>query len=132
MSAVAAWCALCREPVRLAGPWQPWPEMMKAFHASTGGEKGPGHGDDGWHLAVATTENPVLRRQADELEAEFGRMFRVSVRFGFFRADFSKKAVRELAFHGTPCHYEAGTADLLRPQLRHALARAPRAAEPAP
>lgn len=121
-----AWCRLCGEPVRLSGP-EVMPELRRAVHAATGLEKGPGHGDEGWHIAMPSTENPVLRAEADALEAEFGGRFSVSARFGFFRADW-----RDVPAGVTAAHYEASTAGEMRQQLRAVTRAFPASAEPAP
>lgn len=111
--ATGTWCRLCKEPVRLEGPgWLA--ELRKAVHAATGEETGPGYGEDGWHVAAPTTEDPVKRALADEVEAEYPEL-KVSVLFGFFRADW-----RDLPPGVTAAHYEADTADELRARIRGA------------
>lgn len=94
------WCVTCEEPVTL-GPGE-------AVHAATGRVTGP----DG-HFVKVTGENPEMRRQADEIEAEY--QVDVSVRFGFFRAD--RTDVIDAA------HWEADDAEGLRRQLPARLRR---------
>lgn len=112
VDAVSYWCRKCKEPVRLSGGAGVWPSLRRAVHEATGEETGPGHGEDGTHTAAPTDEDPVLRAQADALEAEFGGLFTISVRFRFFRADWAN-----LPLGMTAGHYEASTADELRPHL---------------
>ena len=109
------WCSVCRQPVRLRGPGMA-PEFRRAEHAETGDERGPG-GPDGWHVAIPTTEDPELRAEADAIEADFP-MLTVSVRFGFFRADWKASFV---PFGATPRHYEASAGGELRGRLRAVL-----------
>jgi hypothetical protein len=117
-ASTGAWCRACKEPVKLLGSEVAPPELRPAVHAATRQEKGPGHGDEGWHIAIPTDENPVLRAEADRIEAELCRAFTLSARFGFLRADWSKDLV---PLGVTARHYEAGTADEMRGRLRAVL-----------
>lgn len=77
------WCRACGEPVRRRlDLGTPLPYVLTMVHAATGKAEGP----DG-HLIVLTDENPELRAVADKIEAEYGGIT-VSVRFGWFRADW--------------------------------------------
>lgn len=118
------WCKACGQPVRLTGSTL-WPDFRKAVHAATGEETGPGYGEDGRHAAQPTDEDPVLRAQADEVEREFGGLFRISVRFrGLWRAEW-----KEPPGPGTPLPVEAHSAARMRAELRAVLAMtAPEAA----
>lgn len=77
------WCRICKEPVWLAGAALP-PEFRTAVHDATGMEAAQDN-----HMARPTDENPLLRAQADELEADFPE-FRITVRFGIPRATLRK------------------------------------------
>lgn len=106
------WCRRCEEPVLLSGP-EVIPEFRKAVHAGTGDEKGPGHGADGWHLASPVGENPLLYRQAAELEREFPE-FTIEPRYGFFRADWRQDLLPPGVLIS---HYEEGDAPAMRERL---------------
>lgn len=66
------------------------------------------------HPVVLTDEDPVLRAQADALEKEFGGMFKISVRFGWFRADRADLPPGAVASHYTEDDAEAMRATLAR------------------
>jgi hypothetical protein len=87
--------------------------LGRAVHSATGLERG----DDG-HEARATDEDPVLRAQADAIEADFPGL-ELSVRFGFFRADW-----RDLDPRVVRAHYTADDAAEMRRQLEAATRRA--------
>jgi hypothetical protein len=108
---MAEWCKGCGQPVKRlqGGP------LGKVVHAGTGNELG-----DGGHLAIPVDENPVLRAEADAVEREFGGVFTVSVRFGFFRADVADPG------GATYQHWTADTAQDLRRQLAAVAERAER------
>jgi hypothetical protein len=89
-------------------------EMRKAVHAASGAES-----CDGQPLEL-TDEDPRLREEADALEAEFGGLFAISVRFRTWRATWREGG-------GDLVHYEAPGAELLRPLLRSAVLSALRA-----
>ena len=116
-----AWCRLCKQPVRLAGPADLHPELQRAVHAETGSEIGPGYGDDGSHIAMPTDENPVLRAEADEVEAEFPD-YKVSARLGGLRATLRRKLLPEGAI-AVPI--PAGSGHELRTKLRAAAGTPP-------
>jgi hypothetical protein len=111
------WCRRCDEPAKVtADPalFLTGPLLLAAgtaAHAGTGSELCA----DGQVIAP-TDEDPVLRRQARELEAEFPG-FSVSVRFRFFRADWREALRAE--------HFEAQDAAGLRRQLAAATRRPP-------
>lgn len=100
------WCKACREPVRLTGRGV-LPEMRKAVHSGAGSETGPGG-----HAAMPTDEHPVLREQADSIECDFPG-FKVTVRFGIFRATWLK----HLAPPAIPVPVTARTDGELRARL---------------
>ena len=104
------WCKICKQPVRLTGR-SLIAEFGKAVHLETGLETG----EDG-HLVRPTDQDPVLRAQADEIEAEFPQ-FKVSVRNGIFRATW-----RSAPPFATTVPIDAPTAGELRIRLRAVLA----------
>jgi hypothetical protein len=106
------WCRTCGEPVTASGDSL----IASALHEATGLAKGP----DG-HIAVATDEDPVLRKEANEIEAEFDSRFTVSVRWGFFRADWANLPPGKVT-----AHYTADDAESLRKQLAAAVRGAAR------
>lgn len=93
------WCRFCGEPVRRTRGGLPGDAVHEAEPA------------DG-HETAPTDEDPVLRREADAIEAEFGGRFTISVRFGFFRADWARLAPGEVG-----ANYTADTAADLRRKL---------------
>jgi hypothetical protein len=101
------WCKTCKEPVVLTGR-SVIPQFNMAVHAATGAELGA----DG-HLAMPTDEDPVLREQADAIERDFPQ-FKVSVRFGLFRATWRKSLLPPLA---VPVPYSAPDERGLRERL---------------
>ena len=105
---------MCREPARQRlDPDVPYPRARSAVHAATGEEKGP----DG-HVLVLTDENPELRAIADKIEAEYDGIVTISVRFGWFRADWAHLPPGTVAAHIT-----ADDEESLRGQLDAALRR---------
>jgi hypothetical protein len=107
------WCKWCGEPVRLKGR-NVFPELRRAVHAATGREVGPGFGEDGSHAAMPTDQNPVLRAEANAIQALFPEV-KVSVRFGIFRA---WKRPELLPPGVTAVPYAARTGDELLERLR--------------
>lgn len=104
-----AWCCRrCLELVTGGGN-----SLVRAVHAETGSELCA----DG-RLVAPVDERPDLRRQANEIEAEFPWVT-VSARFGFFRADLTVQDPRRVC---TP--FDASTADDLRRQLAKAAGKA--------
>lgn len=97
------WCTTCREPVRPDGLGVP----------GGGVHIGAGPYD---HDPAVTDEDPVLRAQADALEASYPEVS-VSVRFRIFRADWRKRDGKVRP------HFDARDADDLRGQLAAATGR---------
>jgi len=100
----------------LAGPGEitrEEPQDGKRVHAATGEVKGP----DG-HVIALTDENPELRAIADAIESEYDGIVTISVRFGWFRADWAHLPPGTVAAHIT-----ANDEESLRRQLDAALRR---------
>lgn len=107
------WCKICGKPVRRVGGAPLLPaSLQKVVHEETGLETGT----DG-HVAMPTDEDPEMRREADAIEADYDGKFRLSVRFGFFRAD-----VANVPQGVTAPHYTAPTGPAMRRQLNQAVA----------
>ena len=96
---MAVWCRKCKAPAKRTSPGI----QGTGVHAGDEPEDG--------HTAVLTDEDPVLRAEADKIEAEFPG-FTVSVRFGFFRADWANLPAGTVAQH-----YSEADADTLRHTL---------------
>ena len=110
----ARWCRVCGESARQRiDPDVPYPRARSAVHAATGEEEGP----DGYVL-VLTDENPELRAIADKIEAEYDGIVTISVRFGWFRADWAHLPPGTVAAHIT-----ADDEESLRGQLDAAVRR---------
>ena len=108
------WCRICGEPARRRHDLDvPLSFGRAAVHAATGQPEGP----DG-HAIVVTDEDPELRAVADTVEAEYGGIVTISVRFGRFRADWAHLPPGTVAAHIT-----ADDEESLRRQLDAAVRR---------
>jgi len=97
------WCSACGQRLLKRGDL--------AVHARTGRAAGL----DGHPVSPVGTE-PPLWKAAREIQADYGRVFTVSARFGFLRADWAGTGT------GTPVHYEAPDEAGMRARLDEALA----------
>lgn len=109
---MSRWCRVCGEPAKRRPDLdQPLLYGGAAVHAATGQPEGP----DG-HVLIVTDEDPVLRAVADKVEAEYDGIVTISVRFGWFRADWTDLPPGTVAAHIT-----ADDEEDLRRQLDAAL-----------
>jgi hypothetical protein len=102
----------CQEPLRLLGDPRLPAAMRRAYHVATGTETGAGG-----HAALPAPENPLLRAEADRIERDLPA-FRVSARFGIFRACWRPDLLPPGA--GTR-YYTASTPRAMRNRLRAVL-----------
>jgi len=97
------WCSACGKRVITRGG--------RPVHARTGRES-----DLDGHRASPVGTEPPLWKAAREIQADYGRVFTVSARFGVLRADWAGTGT------GTPVHYEAPDEAGMRARLDEALA----------
>jgi len=110
----ARWCRVGGEPVRRRLDLDsPLPHARMTVHAATGEDAGA----DG-HAIIVTDEDPAMRAIADKIEAEYGGVVTISVRFGWFRADWAHLPPGTVAAHIT-----ADDEESLRRQLDAAVRR---------
>jgi hypothetical protein len=79
------WWRVCGEQVRLPDRTPLSLPQRDAFYVATANTKWLGPWEGVWHTAKPTDQDPVLRREADEIEAEHPEVT-VSVRFRFLTA----------------------------------------------
>ena len=110
----ARWCRVCCEPVRRRVDLDfPLPHARMMVHAASGEDAGA----DG-HAIIVTDEDPAMHAIADKIEAEYDNVVTISVRFGWFRADWPHLPPGTVAAHIT-----ADDEESLRRQLDAAVRR---------